>query len=112
LPAACHAIEATMSDDVQKAVTLLRHIRHQIEDRFPIATIEQTFNRTGNVYFRIQKQANRYAVLVTKRFLDAHDDVDTGLAALRPLGDRLQHLNPGKVLVVNPKGLSTDAAGA
>jgi hypothetical protein len=102
----------TMSDDFQKAITLLRHIRQQIEDCFPVATIEQTFKGTSSVDFRIQNKANRYAVIVTRRFLDGHGDVDTGLAVLTSLRETLKRLDPGKVLIVNQNGLSTEAAGA
>ena len=93
-----------MDDDVKNAATLINHIRKEIADCFPVATIEEIFHPNGSVHFFIQTEA-RNAVKVTKQFLDAHGRVDDALNALTGLGDALKNLDPGHVLEVSQDGI-------
>jgi hypothetical protein len=99
-----------MSKSVQKAAALLVRIRQQIEDCFPVAMIEETFDRTGSVYFRIERKPNRYTVIVTNPFLEANGGVDAALNALGGLEDALERLDPDHVLVVSPDGIALAAS--
>ena len=96
-----------MSEDGPKA-TLLVRIRHEIDDCFPVATIEQNFERTGSVSFRIRTKGRSYTVVVTDRFLDVDRDVGAALSVLAPLGAELKRLLPDHALVISPQALSVE----
>jgi hypothetical protein len=94
-----------MDDYVNNAATLMGHIRKEIDDCSPVATIEEVFYPNGRVYFFIQTGAAGNAVIITKLFLDADGGVDHALNALTGLGDALKNLDPGHVLEVSQDGV-------
>jgi hypothetical protein len=85
----------------EKATAILIHIRKDIEECFPVGTIEEVHRGAGDVDFHIQTNRGRFAVTVTARFLEADDGLDRALNVLAGLPDALKLLDADHVLEVS-----------